>query len=219
MASVNEVIEQVKSQWDELNRQIRIRIIGANNERLDLIMDSFYKLSPQQRTWAALGAVGAVTLVVFSAVALYFASVGSLKTQLTDGFRALHDLQQWKGDYQRESERFDRLADQIARRTRGVRLKPLVEKTAKETDVVLMGLNEQRLSLPAENILSQKIQEVRLDMSIQQVSVPKLMKFLSELEKANSYLNVQDLQIRGRYGTRLYFDAQVKVRGYAAIGE
>lgn len=219
MSAINEQLDRLKAKFDEATQRLKIRIIGANNERLDLIMDSFYKLSPQERTWAAIGAVGVVALVVFGAVGLYFAKVGSLKNELSSSFQALHEMQQWKAEYQRETDRFNRLTSTIVDSTRGVRLKPLVEKTAKDVDVTLQGLNEQRIPLPADNMLSQRVQEVRLDMSIQQVSIPKLLKFMSELEKSNSLLAVQDLQVRGRYGTRLYFDAQIKVRGYAAIGE
>jgi len=46
------------------------------------------------------------------------------------------------------------------------------------------------------------------------ISIPRLLSFLVEVEKSNKYLRVQDLQIRARYGTKLYFDSQAKVRGY-----
>ena len=55
-------------------------------------------------------------------------------------------------------------------------------------------------------------------MRLPNISIPRLLGFLVEVEKSNKYLRVQDLQIRGRYGTKLYFDSQVKVRGYDVNG-
>ena len=68
--------------------------------------------------------------------------------------------------------------------------------------------------LPVDNPLSEKAQEVKVEMRMPNISIPRLMSFLVEVEKSNKYLKVQDLQIRGRYGTKLYFDGQAKVRGY-----
>jgi len=93
-------------------------------------------------------------------------------------------------------------------------LKPFFEKIANEQGVALEGLTDQKGALPADNALSEKMQEVRVDMRLPNISIPRLMTFLVEVEKSNKYLRLQDLQVRGRYGTKLYFDAQAKVRGY-----
>ncbi len=44
------------------------------------------------------------------------------------------------------------------------------------------------------------------------------MKFLSEVERSNKNLSIENLQIRTRYGDRLYFEASAKVVGYKVGG-
>jgi hypothetical protein len=80
-------------------------------------------------------------------------------------------------------------------------------------------LNVQRNPLDADNPLGSKMQEVKVkDLRINNTSIPKVLNFLIEIEKANNYIRVQDLEIRGRFGTRLYFDTKLTARGYAVGG-
>ena len=44
------------------------------------------------------------------------------------------------------------------------------------------------------------------------------MKFMSEVERSNKNLSIDNLQVRTRYGDRLYFEATAKVIGYRVGG-
>ena len=219
MNGLTQIVDNVRAHLAAIASQIRTRLLGANNERLDLLMDSFYKLSPPQRNLAVIGLIAAISFVVLGGVGFYFNRVNALKVDLNYTFTALRELPNNTLEYHRESARFEKLAETVVRHTRGQKLKPFLEKVAKEVDVQIEGLNEQRTPLPADNPLSRKIQDVRVDLRFPQVSIPRLLKFLVEIEKQGKYLAVQELQVRGRYGTRLYFDVQAKIRGYAAVGD
>jgi len=218
MSVLNAFTDRFRGQFLTGFKLIRKRMLGANNERLDFLMDSFYKLSPNQRTGALAGAVGVICLFVLGAVGLYVSQVNALKRELSDSFAALHELQSMKGSYEQENRNFEKLVDTVERRTRAVSLKPFFEKVGNELGVTLEGLNDQKSPLPADNPLSEKLQEIRVDMRMPNISIPRLMSFLVEVEKSGKYLRVADLQIRGRYGTKLYFDGQAKVRGYDISG-
>jgi hypothetical protein len=193
---------------------VRKRLFGANNEKLDFVMDSFYKLSPPQRTGVLAGIVGVIGLFVLSAIVLYFSQVSRLKSDLSNSFASLHELQALKAAYDVENKNFEKLVDTIDKKTKQVSLKPLFEKIANDLGVTLEGINDQRAPLPAESPLAEKVQEVRVDMRLPNISIPRLLNFLVEIEKTNKYLRVQELVVRGRYGTKLFFDGTVKVRGY-----
>lgn len=218
MSALTSVADRFKGQIDSSIAQIRRRLFGSNNERLDFFMDSFYKLSPNQRMGALAGIVGIISLVVLLAMIIYFAQVNRLKKDLNDSFAALHELQSLKSTYEQENKNFERLVDTIDKKTRSVTIKPFFEKIANDMGITIEGLTDQKAPLPGDNPLSEKVQEVRVDMRLPNISIPKLLSFLVEVEKSNKFLKVQDLQIRGRYGTRLYFDAQIKVRGYDVGG-
>jgi len=218
MSVVTAFTDRFRGQFLTGFKLIRKRMLGANNERLDFLMDSFYKLSPNQRTGVLAGMVGVICLFVLGAVGLYISQVNALKRELSGSFAALHELQSMKGSYEQENRNFEKLVDTVERRTRAVSLKPFFEKVGNELGVTLEGLNDQKSPLPADNPLSEKLQEIRVDMRMPNISIPRLMSFLVEVEKSGKYLRVADLQIRGRYGTKLYFDGQAKVRGYDISG-
>lgn len=218
MSVVTTFTDQFKGQVFASLNSLRRRLLGANNEKLDFVMDSFYKLSPNQRTGVLAGVVGTVALFVFGAIGLYFSQVSRLKQDLSGSFAALHELRSLRSNYEQESKNYEKLVDAIEKKTRSMSLKPFFEKIANEQGVTLEGLNDQKAPLPVDNPLSEKIQEVRVEMRLPNISIPHLMSFLVEVEKSNKYLRVQDLQIRGRYGTKLYFDGQAKVRGYDVAG-
>jgi len=206
---------------DRLKDQIQVnlkvaqkRLFGVNNEKLDFLMDSFYKLSSNQRTAALAGSIGVVFLLVVMVFGLYFSLVSHLKNDLSSSFAALHELQSKKAMYEQENRNFEKLVDMVERKTKQVSLKPFFEKIANEQGVIIEGLSDSKSPLPADNPLAERFQEVRVEMRMPNISIPRLLSFLVEVEKSNKYLRVQDLQIRARYGTKLYFDSQAKVRGY-----
>lgn len=206
---------------DRLKDQIQVnlkvaqkRLFGVNNEKLDFLMDSFYKLSSNQRTAALAGSIGVVFLLVVMVFGLYFSLISHLKNDLSSSFAALHELQSKKAMYEQENRNFEKLVDMVERKTKQVSLKPFFEKIANEQGVIIEGLSDSKSPLPADNPLAERFQEVRVEMRMPNISIPRLLSFLVEVEKSNKYLRVQDLQIRARYGTKLYFDSQAKVRGY-----
>lgn len=218
MSAIATIADQLKGQLSSVTTLVRRRLFGANNERLDFFMDSFYKLSPNQRAGVLGGLVAIVALFVLSAVILYFAQVQQLRQDLNGSFAALHELQGLKYNYEMESRNYEKLIETIERKTKQVSLKPFFEKTANDLGVTIEGLSDQKSPLAAENPLSERVQEVRVEMRLPNISIPRLLGFMVEIEKSNKYLRVQDLQIRGRYGTKLFFDSQIKVRGYDVGG-
>jgi len=216
MNEIKQYIEQLRGRLNLLLDQLRARVFGANNERLDFLMDSFYKLEPKERVGVLAGVAGAIGFVIVVAFVIYFSQVGRLKSELNDSFAALHELQELKSDYSIEDARFQRVVEQVQKKTSDLQVKPFFEKVARDTLVQLEGLNVQKNPLEADNPLGSKMQEVKVkDLRINNTSIPKVLNFLIEIEKANNYIRVQDLEIRGRFGTRLYFDTKLTARGYA----
>ena len=219
MNELRQLIEQLRERLNQLMEQMRIRAFGANNERLDFLMDSFYKLEPKERVGVLAGVAGGIGFVIIVAFVIYFSQVSRLKAELNDTFVALHELQELKADYSIEDARFQRVIEQVQRKTGDLQVKPFFEKIARDALVQIEGLNVQKNPLDADNPLGLKMQEVKVkDLRINNTSIPKVLNFLIEIEKANNYIRVQDVEIRGRFGTRLYFDTKLTARGYMVGG-
>jgi hypothetical protein len=190
------------------------RLFGDNNEKIDFLMDSFYKLEPNQRVFVLSGAgavlVGAVGIIL----GIYFSSAAAIEGELDQGFDALYSLQDARKELSSEGKRYSLLLDNIRKKSRALAIKPFIEKTAKNTDVTIRDLSERSTDLPADVILSEELKFVNANLNLSKVSVPRLITFLLEIERSKSFLTVDDLQIRSRHSDKLFFDAKLKIRGY-----
>ena len=218
MSAVEDFRDKLGNQWSSFTLEIRKRILGGNNEHLDLLVDTFYKLEPPQRNAVIAGGMAGLVFVVFGFLALYFAQISSLNRELNKRFDALYEIRELREQYQRENSRFQGLVDTLQGSAGALRVKPFFEKIANEQGVQIEGLNESKAPLPSENALGEKFQEIRVEMRLNNISIPRLLNFVLEVEKGGGFIRIQDIQIRARYGTKLFFDAQIKARGLSAAG-
>jgi hypothetical protein len=218
MSAVDDIRDKVINQWSSFTLEIRKRVLGANNEHLDLMVDTFYKLEPPQRNAVIAGGIAGLVVIVFGFLAVYFSQIASLNRELNKRFDALYEIRELKEEFQRENGRFQGLVDTLQGSAGGLRVKPFFEKIANEQGVQIEGLNESKAPLPAENALGERFQEVRVDMRLNNISIPRLLNFVLEVEKGAGFIRIQDIQIRARYGTKLFFDAQIKARGLSSAG-
>lgn len=214
MSIVSDLRESIGGRLSSSFAVARKKLFGTNNENLDFIMDSFYKLSPSQRNTFLGVAIGLIVSLVFATVFFYFSQVNALKDQLNDSFSAIAELRLLKSEETLETERFNELANTIARKTKGVIYKPFFERLSRQVSVPIRDIKERQVSMDPANPLSKRIQTSHIELTFSKISIPKLLEFMSEVEKSKSYMRVQNLKITGIYGTRLFFDAEVLIRGY-----
>lgn len=214
MNALSTIQDNLRTQVQQLTKDLRRRLFGVNNERLDLLVDSFYKLEPPQRNAVIAGGIAALVLMVATFLILYFAQVASLNRELNKRFDALYEMRELKHEYQVEDRRFAKVIESITSDTASARIKPYFEKVANEQGVQIDGLNETKVPLAADNPMSDKLQEVKIDMNLSNISIPRLLNFVVEVEKGSGSIRIQDMQIRARYGTKLFFDVKLKGHGY-----
>lgn len=214
MSGVGGTFDDIKSRVHDVADSIKKKIFGTNNEHIDFVMDSFYKLNPNQRNGVIAAIVGVIVIFVSCVFMVYFSRVNSLKSELSDAFTAIDELRILKEDFSESDHQFDQIVEMVQRKTRDLKMKPFFEKLSNQQQVSIEGLSEIKSELAADNPLSEKLMEVVAEMRLPKISVPRLLNFMIEIEKADKYLRVQELQVRGRFGTKLHFDADLKVRGY-----
>ena len=126
----------------------------------------------------------------------------------------MHELRTLRANFEVEDKKFDKLFDLINRRTSGLKMKPEFEKIARNLGITIDGVTEKKVPLASDNPLNDRVQEVHVELRLGNISIPRLLNFIVDVEKANKYMRVMDLQIKGRYGTKMFFDAQLTIRGY-----
>ena len=99
MSAIQGVVDQFNSIFNRVMDEIKKRVLGENNENIEFIMDSFYKLSPSQQSGVFLGVLGFLVIFVFTSFALYVSRVSALEEDLTSGFEAIEELRSLKNKY------------------------------------------------------------------------------------------------------------------------
>lgn len=193
---------------------IRQKIFGANNEHIDFVMDSFYKLDPPQRNAVVGVIVGAISAFVVAAFSLYYIQVSSLQNELDEVFLALNRLRALKAEASVVTDRFDKLVGMVKRKAGGITFKPYFEKISQELNLEIKEIREKPIEADPNSLLATKINEVHIDVRLVKVSIPKLLSFLVEVEKDGHLVRVQNLKITGIYGNKLFFDVETIFRGY-----
>jgi hypothetical protein len=215
MSQLEDIRDKIGNFWAAQIDTLKKKIFGVNNERLDFFMDSFSKLASKEKALVAGGAIALVVGILAAMLIVYFVQVGALQKELSDRFSALHKLQSLRAEEALESKRFDLIVESIKRKTSGLHMKPFFEKISKDTQVMMSNLKEETLDLEAKNPLAKSAKLSRVTMKFPKISIPKVLQFLIEVEKADKYLRVGDLKITGMYGNKLYFDVTVSFLGYS----
>lgn len=192
---------------------VRRAILGPNNERIDFIMDSFYKLSSKQQIGALIALAVGILVVIGGVFIIYLSRISALETELDVGYKTIQNLRVMAVEYNNENKRFTWLKDNVSRNTTSLRPKPFFERTSKNVGISLNSLRTQDSPLPPDNLLSNDFSQLTVDFGIPKVSLPRLLKFLGEVEKSKHHLYVKNLEIKARFEDRLYFDSQAKIIG------
>lgn len=218
MSALQNIRDQVQSNISRVVEQVRRSIFGVNNERIDFLMDSFYKLSPQHQTAAMAGAAGVLLVFVLGAFIVYFSRISALEDELNASFDALQEVRNLSSNYDQELRRYQELKAIVSRNASDFKPKPFFESKANQVGVQIVDLRSQDAEIPAESPLAQDFRYVSVEFKLPKVSLPRLLKFVEEVEKSNANLNIHSLQVRTRYGDRLFFETSAKVVGYKVEG-
>jgi hypothetical protein len=211
---LQQIIEKLKAQITEYLQTIKLEVFGPNNERLDFLLDSFNKLQPNEQRGALAGAAIAFFAMILMGLWLYISQVSVLRTELADSFSSLRQFRSLSNEYSMENKKFAMLVDSVKNKVDATSYKPFLDQQAKKNGLTLGQLDERDVAGVEDSPFSKELKDVSIDINLDNVSLPKLLKFMSEIEKSGKYIRVDDLRIRSRYGTKLFFDAKVLFRAY-----
>jgi len=218
MSALQSVRDSIQSLVGRVVDRVRRSLFGANNERIDFIMDSFYKLSPEHQTGVLAGAAGMLLVFVLGAFTIYYTRINALEDELNASFDALTEVRALTSTYDQELKRYQELKSAVSRSAAEFKPKPFFESKANQVGVQIADLRSQDTEIPAESPLAADFRYTQVEFKLPKVSLPRLLKFMEEVEKSNGSLNVHSLQIRTRYGDRLFFETSAKVIAYKTGG-
>ena len=197
---------------------LRTALLGRQDERLDYIMDSYFKLSPEARVAALLGAAAVGVLLLAGIVLVYLAALSGLQDRLNDAFEATNKIQSVRYQHSVVKQKFSELEKKLEEANQNLSLISVLENKAKELGLTASGFPPQLpvTELPATNPLSAKYQVTKIDFKVPNVSIKKIMDYVIALESAPHMLKVTSLKIKARYQDKLFFDTSLEVEATVA---
>jgi len=212
---LSETKENIHNKILNIFEQLKSGIFGQNNERIDFVMDTFYKLDSKQRNIIVGVFFFFLLLISIGTLSFYFTKISSLDEELNKNYQALHQFRTLISRYKQENKKFLGVIQQVKRHTRGLRPKSFFENLSARHKVVIEELSEKFVPISSDNPMSKRLKELVVEIRFSKISIPKLMKFLVSVDKSKKLFRLKDLQLRSRYGTKLYFDAVLKIKGFS----
>ena len=218
MSAIQDVKDQFQSLVSRVIFQVRRSLFGMNNERIDFMMDSFYKLSPKHQTGLLAGVAGLLLVFVLGAFTIYFSRINALEDELNTSFDALQEVRTLNVSYDQELKRYQELKSIVSRNSSEFKPKPYFESKSNQVGVQIQDLRSQDSDIASDSPLATDFRYSTVEFRLPKVSLPRLLKFIEEVEKGNPSLNFHSLLIRTRYGDRLFFETTAKVVAYKVGG-
>lgn len=208
----------VKRNWAQVVQPVRNLVFGRQNERIEFVMDSYFKLPPEGRTAVLVGGFVLGVLTLIGLVAVYVGSLGSLQGRLDQAFEATNKLREQHSSYQLTRQKFTDLETRLASANQNLVLISVLEQKAKDLGLSTNGFQAQPsvTDLPPNNPLSDKYQSAKVDIRITNASLKKIIDFVIAVESTPHMLRVSSLKIKGLYQNKLFFDANFEVEGTVA---
>lgn len=198
-----------------LTTPLRHIILGRQNERIEFLMDSYFKLSPEGRTAVIVGGILASILFVILVIATYIMALGGLQTRLDEAFAATNKLRELQQTHAIVDASFKSLEQQINAANEGLAVIPVLEQKANELGLTASGFPPQlpQTDLPATNPLSKTFQNAKVEFRLANAPLKKIIDLVVAIESTPHLLRVTSLRIRALYQNKLYFDANLEVEG------
>lgn len=192
---------------------LRSLIFGRQNERLEFLMDSYFKMPPEGRTGVLVGSAVVGVLFLVGIIILYLAALGSLQGRLDTAFEVTNKLRESHTSHAMIKQKFSDLEQKIA--AANVNLVPIsvLEQKAKELGLAASSFPPQLpvSDLPASNPLSDKYQNAKIEFRVSNVSLKKIVDFVIAIESTPHMLRVTSLKIKALYQNKIFFDATFEV--------
>jgi len=213
-----EAPESTPNRYQQFLVPLRTAIFGRQNERLEFIMDSYFKLPPEGRTGALVAGFAVGVLTLAGIVALYIAALGSLQGKLDEAFEATNKLRESHTAHAMNKQKFTELEQKLEAANQGLILISVLETKAKELGLATSGFPPQlpTTDLTVGNPLAEKYQNAKVEFRVSNVSLKKIADYVIAIESTQHMLRVSSLKVKSTYQNKLYFDATFEVEGTVA---
>ncbi|APJ03000.1 hypothetical protein [Silvanigrella aquatica] len=190
-------------------------IFGENNQRLDYLIENFYRLNHERRSLIILASIA--TGVIFFGLSILFYLIGlfSLQSNLNSAYSNTYSLKELKAPYMAIQGNFDELVNGIKSSNDNLNLNSLLDQKAKELGIQASNFPSKPTitKFTSQSPLAEQFQKESIDFKLTGVSLKKTMEYLNAIEQMPNKLRVAKFRILSITDAKLYFDVLLTVEG------
>lgn len=193
---------------------IRAAVFGRQNERLEYLADTFFKMSPEARAGIIVGGILGFFITILAIIWLYIIGLEKLQTRLDGAYGALNKLRQLDASHAVSTAKSKALADRFSSANQNLSLVTLVEEKAKTMGIKISFSSPQRDTAPGTPLRDSSLKNHRvaqMAFNIENVGLKRASEFIIELERLPNMLHVTSLKLSRGFTNKLYLDAEIEI--------
>lgn len=196
---------------------LRAAVFGRQNERLEYLADTFFKLSPEARAGIVIGGIGGFFILIVSLILLYVAGLEALQSELDSAYSSINRLRQMEATYTVSKAKFRNLEERFRSSNEGLSLVTIIEEKGKELGIKTSFPSGQRDSSMGTTLRDSAMKDYRVaqvSFTVENVGLKKIIDFLIELERLPNMLHVNSVKLSRGFTNKLYLDAEIEVEAF-----
>jgi len=206
MSRFTETITQIMT-------SLKLFIFGENNQRLEYLIESFYRLNHERRSIIIISSIlSGITIFILSII-IYIIGLFSLQSNLNSAYNNSNTLKEFKAPYMALQGSFDELIHGIRSSNMNLSLVSLLEQKAKDLGVQTSHFPSKPLitKFTGQNPLVDLFQKESVDFKISGTSLKKIMEYINIIEQMPNKLRVTKFRLLSITEAKLYFDVLLTV--------
>jgi hypothetical protein len=201
---------------DTTSQNLKQWIFGKQNERMEFIMDSYFKLSPEQRSGTLIGMGVFGILVLFGLIIIYISMLSSLQQQLDKAYFRASQLRDISLEFMATKQKFNDLQQKLNTANQAGSILTFLEGKTREMGI--QGVFPSQIPMtefPPSHPLSKGYSQAKLDYKASNLSLKKIIELVIAVENSPQMYKVSSLNIKGTYQNKVFFDAALEIEGLA----
>ncbi len=198
-----------------LIQTIRTFIFGENNNRLDYLIEYFYRFNHERRSLIIVGSIVTGTVLFILTILTYIIGLFSLQENLNSAYSNTNALKEFKAPYMAVHLSFDELVNGIKSANSNLSLVSILDQKAKDIGIQASGFPAKPLvsKFSSQSSFVDHFQKVSVDFKLTGVSLKKMMEYINVIEQMPNKLKVSKFHLLSITEAKLYFDVLLTVDG------
>ncbi len=205
----------------QLIQTIRVIIFGENNNRLDFLIEYFYRLNHERRSLIIVTSIITGVVIFVLTILLYIIGLFSLQGKLNSAYSNANTLKEFKPLYMAVQGSFNELVNGLKSANSSLSLVSILDQKAKDIGIQVSGFPAKPVvsKFSSQSPFVDHFQKVSVDFKLNGVSLKKMMEYINTIEQMPNKLKVSKFHLLSITEAKLYFDVLLTVDGLIPLEE